>query len=117
MSETVYRKDRGKPPPVRDPSQAIAAAKCVIARDLGTGALGALTPRFFHPSECVFCDMDVEWLREAVAEFNEWAGLNPSMTIDPAFPDLHPIQPSVESFMLLPREEQLIRVQRAQGYQ
>jgi hypothetical protein len=116
LSETVYRKDRGKPPPMRDPSQAVAAAKCVVARDMGKAVMGALTPRFFHPRECTFCEMETGWLRDAVAEFNEWAGLNPPTRIDPAFPDLQPVQPSVESFMLLPREEQALRVERAQGY-
>lgn len=116
LSETVYRKDRGGPPPIRDAAIAVAAAKCVVARDIGKGSLGALTPRFFHPEECAFCEMETEWLRQAVAEFNAWAGLNPPEKIDAAFPDVQPLQPSVESFMLLPREEQAIRVQRAQGY-
>jgi hypothetical protein len=116
LSETVYRKERSSPPPIRDAAIVVAAAKCVIARDLGGASLGVLTPRFFHPEECAFCEMETEWLRQGVAEFNEWAGLNPPEKIDPAFPDLQPVQPSVESFMLLPREEQAIRVQRAQGY-
>jgi len=60
--------------------------------------------------------METEWLRVAIVEFNEWSGINPPDHIDPAFPDMRAVQPSVESFMLLPREEQAIRVQRAQGY-
>lgn len=116
LSETVYRKDRSSPPPIRDAAIAVAAAKCVVARDIGKDSLGVLTPRHFHPEECAFCEMETEWLRQAVTEFNAWAGLNPPATMDAAFPDLQPIQPSVESFMLLPREEQAIRVSRAQGY-
>lgn len=110
------RRDRSKPPPIRDVAIAVAAAKCVVARDIGESSIGALTPRFFHPKECAFCEMETEWLREAVAEFNEWAGLNPATVIDPGFPELQKLQPSVESFTLLPMEEQAIRVQRAQGY-
>lgn len=113
MSERVVRY---KIPELRDPAQAVAAAKCVVARDLGKESLGRLTPRFFHPSECSYCGLETEALRDAVAEFNGWAGLNPPTRIDPMYPDLHPIKPGVESFMLLPREEQAARVQRAQGY-
>lgn len=112
----MERKERSGPPPIRDAAIAVAAAKCVIARDLGGSTMGVLAPRFFHPEECAFCEMEPEWLRQAVAEFNQWAGLVPAEKMDPAFPDLHPLQPSIESFMLLPREEQAIRVQRAQGY-
>ena len=116
MSERKQRFEAEKPPEIRDPAQAIAVAKCVVARDLGAMAIGKVAPRFFHPGECAYCEMDVEWLRAGVAEFNEWAGLNPPTTVDPAFPDLLPLQPNVESFSLLPRDEQAIRVKRAQGY-
>lgn len=110
------RRERGTPEPIRDPAFAVAAAKCVVARDLGSAALGGITPRFFHPKECAFCEFDQEFLRDAVAEFTQWAGLVESSTFDPAMPELYRVEPAVERFMQMPFEDQAWLVQKAQGY-
>lgn len=75
-------------------------------------AILGISANGFHPEECGFCDYPADRLAEAIVEFSEWAGLRQTKTSDETLP----VRDSVESFLMLPREEQHRLVEKAQGY-
>lgn len=106
---------RGRVSVIRDPAIAAAAGKCWLARWQGGKAMSRITgiqSNSFHPDECGFCDYPTDRLVEAVAEFNEWAGLNPINFMDEPMV----ARGAVEMFMTNTTAEQRRLVMKAQGY-
>jgi hypothetical protein len=98
---------------IRDPAHAAAAAKCWLFRKMGK--IGPISPN--HPEPCAWCEFDLDYILEKIAEFNEWAGFEDIDRFDVGDPLVRPIRPSVENFMQLPRPEQGRLVRVAQGYE
>lgn len=104
--------NRGRVSVIRDPAIAVAAAKCHLARWRDMKTILGISANSFHPAECGFCDYPADRLAEAVVEFSEWAGLYQTKASD----DTLPVRDQVESFLMLPRHEQLRLVEKAQSY-
>lgn len=99
---------------IRDPAHAIAAGKCWIARRWG--GLLAESAIADHPTDCAWCEFEPDYIIEKIEEFQEWAGLTRSDTVDTGDPLVRPLRASVEGFAMLPVEEQRRLVRDAQGF-
>jgi len=98
---------------IRDPAHAAAAAKCWLFRKMGK--IGPISPN--HPEDCAWCEFDLDYIVDRIAEFNTWAGFDQLERFDIGDPLVRPIRSDVENFMQLPREEQAHLVRIAQGYE
>lgn len=101
---------------IRDPAVAIAAAKCLLARQFPPGT--GLKLSAFHPEECAFEEMETPYLMSKVLEFNTWAGMYEASNYeyDPDKPPMAELQPRIEAWNRLPDAEQTRLVREAQGY-
>ena len=92
--------------PVRDPSVAVAMAKCLVTRLWTADTPIAAEPRAFHPLPCRWCPYDAEDLRAAVVAFNAWAEYDPRT---------HTFgEPSARHWSRLPAREQAAEIRLAQ---
>lgn len=98
---------RGREGVIRDPSNAIAAAKCWLSRWRSIALIG-IKSESIHPGECGWCEYEPDFLIDAVREFGSWSGSTGEGV---------PLRPEVEAFLTLPYEEQAVQVRRAQGYE
>lgn len=93
---------------LRDPAMAAAIAKCCVYHmEPNTGIAIQV-----HPGPCRFCEFPFDKKIAAVRDFYQWAGFA-TITPDDGWPS---IEPSVEAFMQLPREEQARLATLAAGY-
>ena len=91
-------KEKGK---LREPAQAIAAAKCILYR---LGFKGEHMD--MHPDTCNFCGVPLQKLTGYYDEWLDWSGLN----------DPENKHPTLVMFEELPRETQRQEVRKYQGY-
>lgn len=99
--------DRGKFL-LRNPADAIAAAKCWLATWAGR-APGVGDVESFHPTECSFCELPRDLLVQALEEFKNWAHI--SDDIDEGTP----LRLEMETWLALPDAEQRRQVERSAG--
>lgn len=94
---------------LRDPAMAAAIAKCCVYHmEPNTGIAIQV-----HPGPCRFCEFPFDKKIAAVRDFYQWAGFATIRPDDDGWPE---IEPSVEAFMQLPREEQARLATLAAGY-
>lgn len=91
-------KEKGK---LREPAQAVAAAKCILYR---LGFKGEHMD--MHPGQCNFCGVPLEKLVPRYEEWMQWSNLN----------DPENKHPTVVMFEQLPRDVQRQEVRKYQGY-
>lgn len=114
---TEPREGRGRTQ-VRDPSQAIAMAKCWLAtwvRRAGpiSQLQGLPEEGSFHPEKCAYCDMPRDFLVQMLEEFRDWSGISQKIGDFEVYEDA-PLRLAMESFMTLPADEQTRLVRKAQ---
>lgn len=57
---------------IDEPAAAIAAARCLTARTIARRVGDTWTES--HPRECSWCDLPLDFLRDAIDGWNAWAG-------------------------------------------
>ena len=95
---------------IRNPAEAVAAAKCWLATWSKAGGGANLPPvDSYHPDKCVYCEQPRDFLIRVLEEFRDWSFI--SSYVD----DETPLRLEVEQFLALPTHEQDRLVKKAQS--